>query len=221
MRIRRPTSLTGIESQFHKLYKQIADDFGSGRLKWKEFDGSDFQAFRRRYSLTREDLGNLLGVSPVTIIRWETGRLRPSVQAVLAFNYLVHFQGQYCQGCADSTDHLKDIQQATESGKGDVVLPNDFHDHFSPAQIRLLRKTLKLSRMDLSLLIGVTVNAVNKWELGDVSQSEPVNKLLHYLRIYGVESFLRTFHPDKITMSDLNPATLHVLSEPLTASDCV
>ena len=156
------------------------------------------------------NLGNLLGVSPVTIIRWETGRLRPSVQAVLAFNYLVHFQGQYFQGFADSTDHLKDIQQATESGKGDVVLPNDFHDHFSPAQIRLLRKTLKLSRMDLSLLIGVTVNAVNKWELGDVTQSEPVNKLLHYLRIYGVESFLRTFHPDKITMSDLNPATLHV-----------
>ena len=138
MRIRRPTSLTGIESQYHKLYKQIADDFGSGRLKWKEFDGSDFQAFRRRYSLTREDLGNLLGVSPVTIIRWETGRLRPSVQAVLAFNYLVHFQGQYFQGFADSTDHLNDIQQATESSKGDVVLPNDFHDHFSPAQIRLL-----------------------------------------------------------------------------------
>jgi len=42
----------------------------------------DVLALRKKFKLTREDLGSMLGVSSMAIYRWERGRAKPRLIAL-------------------------------------------------------------------------------------------------------------------------------------------
>jgi DNA-binding transcriptional regulator YiaG len=42
----------------------------------------DVLSLRKRFKLTREDLGSMLGVSSMSVYRWEKGRAKPRLIAL-------------------------------------------------------------------------------------------------------------------------------------------
>lgn len=44
----------------------------------------DLRAFRKLHRITLDDMGRALGVTGVTVHRWETGKARPTLDAVEA-----------------------------------------------------------------------------------------------------------------------------------------
>lgn len=50
--------------------------------------GTDFTAFRILHSLTQRDFARLLGTSPTSVCRWETGKVRPGPGTVTRFSAL-------------------------------------------------------------------------------------------------------------------------------------
>lgn len=193
MKDRNSSSLPDSSYQFRKGFRQIAADLAEGRLRWKQFDGMVFREFRKKRGITQSDLAFLLGVSKITVARWETGTLKPSLQAVMALAYISKFE----------TDFYKPfVEAASVSSADDGGVPQnsdndaDRSEPFSPEDIKALRARLDISRRQLAKLIGVTTNAVDKWEAGDTHPSAAADKLLHHLRQNGLVSFMLTFHPN-------------------------
>ena len=193
MKDRNSSSLPDSSYQFRKGFRQIAVDLADGRLRWKQFDGSIFREFRKKRGITQGDLALLLGVSKISVARWETGTLRPSLQSVMALAYIAKFETDYYKPFVETSP-------ASASGDGSDCADNSDDPHssepFTPEDIRALRERLDLSRRQLARLIGVTTNAVDKWEVGDTHPSAAADKLLHHLRRNGLVSFMLTFHPN-------------------------
>ena len=51
------------------------------------------KAARESLLVTQEELANELGVTPITIFRWETGKVEPSIKAKKAFRDLCERKG--------------------------------------------------------------------------------------------------------------------------------
>ncbi len=51
------------------------------------------KAARESLLVTQEELANELGVTPITICRWETGKVEPSIKAKKAFRDLCERKG--------------------------------------------------------------------------------------------------------------------------------
>lgn len=51
------------------------------------------KAVRESLLVTQEELANELGVTPITICRWETGKVEPSIKAKKAFRDLCERKG--------------------------------------------------------------------------------------------------------------------------------
>ena len=47
-------------------------DYLNGQIDWPLFKPSDVVSLREKHNLTQEALGELLRVSPKTVLRWET-----------------------------------------------------------------------------------------------------------------------------------------------------
>ena len=52
-----------------------------------------FKAARESLLLTQEELATELGVTPITVCRWETGKVEPSIKAKKAFRDLCERKG--------------------------------------------------------------------------------------------------------------------------------
>lgn len=52
-----------------------------------------FKAARESLLLTQEELAAELGVTPITVCRWETGKVEPSIKAKKAFRDMCERKG--------------------------------------------------------------------------------------------------------------------------------
>lgn len=53
-------------------FEMMFRDYLNGQIDWPLFKPSDIVSLREKHNLTQEALGELLRVSPKTVLRWET-----------------------------------------------------------------------------------------------------------------------------------------------------
>ena len=93
---------------------------------------SDLISFREKHSLSQKALGKELGVSRITIWRWETGRSRiPSIMPVTLRGLQHIFQSRKsAKRRADRIKATKDFDKERKRKKALDQLPKHIRSHF-------------------------------------------------------------------------------------------
>lgn len=86
--------------------------------------------------------------------------------------------GWYCESCGEAVLGADDLAAtrpaiAAMRAESDGVLP--------PAEVRAIRKTLKLTQRQAGALLGGGPNAFQKYESGEAAVSQPMSNLLRLL----------------------------------------
>lgn len=59
---------------------------------------------------------------------------------------------------------------------------------FTPAQIREIRQALKMNSTQFATLLGVTANAVSRWEIGDRRPRwETMEEMNRLVKLHGIK----------------------------------
>jgi putative transcriptional regulator len=76
----------------------------------------------------------------------------------------------------DFDNLVKSIKQAGKIRRGEMKVSRVFH--FKPADIRSIRRRLKMSQYEFALMIGVSVSTLQNWEQGRRRPEGPARALL-------------------------------------------
>jgi DNA-binding transcriptional regulator YiaG len=155
------------------VHQQIADleaqlEALRGRAAAREeFDPAEVHADRERLGLSAKDYGALVGVSPLTIYGWESGRTQPQaaqLQKWLGIKGMAPAKAYKRLGIEDTT---KDRQK------------------FSPKVVYAERERLELSARDYAELVGVSMLTVYNWEKGKSAPRDEQLKL--WMKVKGIK----------------------------------
>ncbi len=171
-------------SQFEfELYEYL-----NGAIAWKTYDAEAVVALRDKLKITQEVLAAILRVSLPTVQRWESGTSAIPPLGQIVLNVLdrlgVHFFS-FLKSDFFSPEHLTAIYQ-TQRAPSTVSTDLSFEPAQTPTEFDAetvieLRRKYGLPRKALADLIGVTSDAVRKWEHGITRPNRSASKLMHIL----------------------------------------
>lgn len=175
---------SGRISQFEfELYEYL-----NGAIAWKTYDAAAVVALRDKLKVTQEVLAAILRVSLPTVQRWESGTSSVPPLGQIVLNVLdrlgVHFF-RFLKSDFFSPEHLIAIHQ-TQSAPSTECLDLSFAPAQAPTEFNAetvieLRRKFGLPRKALAELVGVTSDAVRKWEHGITRPNRSASKFMHIL----------------------------------------
>lgn len=115
---------------------------------------------RDRFELTQEELAALLGVSPVTVTAWETGKSTPR---------------------RSSVEKIAEVGQKSQEEVNRELGREPIPD-LSADEIRRLREGFGLTQGQLAALIGVSDATVTSWETGQTTPNRQNRRKLAAIR---------------------------------------
>ena len=100
--------------------------------------GQRLRIFRKRAGLTQGELAELIGISEITIRRWELDQRQPRMEEIKKLAEVLHVS--------------------------ETELCNDDVNNSFGARLRALRKRAGLTQEQLAEAVGVHINNVSRWE---------------------------------------------------------
>ncbi len=169
-------------------------DYLTGRIEWPEYGPDAIVKIRERFDLTQEALAALLGVSPKSVLRWETAgesiptptrialcvldRLGDGVfdlmkgeRSLIDFSRSLSGDRDLTRGPGSAVYNFEQQRQKTNSH-----IPERFDQH----AVADLQNRLRMNRREFAEALGVSQSTIDKWKSGAV---EPSGSALTLLKI--------------------------------------
>lgn len=159
----------------------MLNDFQCHDLQWPIYRSEDIVKLRERWNLTQSQLGDLLGVSRKSIIRWETTAENLPCTVRIALCVLDKLGEDVFKLMDKGIKRFTLCPIDNEKDEPPRLSPLDLPHEFDGETIKALRQRLRLSQKDFADLLGISLSTVTKWELGAVSPKGPALMILKIL----------------------------------------
>ncbi|MDO4937291.1 MAG: helix-turn-helix domain-containing protein [Sutterellaceae bacterium] len=196
-------------TRFHYMFR----NFLNGELRWPEYTPNDVARVRASLNLTQDALGELLMVSPKTVLRWETEgeKVPPSVCIALCvlqklgadvFELMKPEYRSFALKVADweKQDMINDMADSVQYNLAAQRQQAELPKVFDQEAVSTLRKRLGLTREKFAQVLGVSRSTAIKWENGSVTPKGPALTILQILWQKGLDALSNL--PDSLSTKD-------------------
>jgi len=189
--------LMGKVTHFECMFR----DYLTGAIDWPEYGPEDIVKLRERFNLTQEALAALLGVSPKSVLRWETeGESIPTpirislctldrlgdglFDLMKGTRSLIEFSRSLTgQNLTRGTNSAAYSIECKRRDMGNPVPMN-----FDKGAVSDLQGRLRMNRREFAQALGVSQSTVDKWKSGAVAPSGSALTLLKILWLQGASA---------------------------------
>jgi len=144
------------------------------------------RTLRKRKGLTQEQLGDLLGVSYMTVRRWETGKTSPKIKKIKKMSEILETSTEYLMNELDEVPLTKTLSNVVEALKNVPI--NNMKEH--------------KEHIDMAYWGGVLDNAVLVARRGDKKEISLIKPLL--------SSALEAISDEPVTNCNQSPVGIKV-----------
>ena len=182
-------------------FEMMFRDYLNGQIDWPLFKPSDIVSLREKHNITQEALGELLRVSPKTVLRWETeGETLPNTARIALcaiaklgpgiFELMNPEIAQYdlMATSGRSDDLVNDLHDSVHYNLRAQRRQNDLPEPFDAKAVGELRSRLRMTRSEFAKLLGVAQSTTDKWENGSIQPKGPALTVLKILWTKGADA---------------------------------
>ena len=182
-------------------FEMMFRDYLNGQIDWPLFKPSDVVSLREKHNLTQEALGELLRVSPKTVLRWETeGETIPNTARIALcaiaklgpgiFELMNPEIAQYDLMATSnrSDDLVNDLHDSVHYNLRAQRRQNELPEPCDAKAVGELRSRLRMTRGEFAKLLGVAQSTTDKWENGSIQPNGPALTVLKILWTKGINA---------------------------------